>query len=64
MDRAVDSAGNTIDIYVSENRDKKVAKRFFKKALKSNHDQMPRVITADKYGATEIAITDLIYSSS
>jgi len=32
--RAVDSAGNTIDFYVSENRDKKAAKRFFKKALK------------------------------
>jgi len=61
--RAVDSAGNTIDFYVTENRDKKAAKKFFKKALKTKHNQMPRVITTDKYGATEIAITELIYSS-
>jgi transposase, IS6 family len=60
--RAVDSEGKTIDFYVSENRDKKTAKEFFKKALGARHNQQPRVITTDKYGATEVAITELIYS--
>jgi len=60
--RAVDSAGNTIDFCVTEIRDKEAAKKFFKKALKQTHNQMPRVITTDKYQATEIAITELIYS--
>jgi len=61
--RAVDSVGNTIDFYVSESRDKKAAKRFLKIALRVEYNQMLRVITTDKYGATEIAITELIYSS-
>ena len=61
--RAVDSKGNTIDFYVSQNRDKKAAKKFFKKALKQLHNHMPRVITTDKYQATETAITELIYES-
>ena len=65
--RAVDSEGNTIDYLVSEKRDKKAAKKFFKKALKSSHNDMPRVITTDKYAATEVAIdemkSDLIFTS-
>lgn len=36
--RAVDSEGNTIDFYVSKNRDKKSAKKFFKKALRASHN--------------------------
>jgi len=59
----VDSNGNTIDFYVSKTRDKKAAKKFFKKALKQPHNQMPRVITTDKYQATEIAIIEMIYGS-
>ena len=35
--RAVDSEGNTIDFYLSKTRDKKAAKGFFKKALRSFH---------------------------
>jgi transposase, IS6 family len=54
--RAVDSEGNTIDFYVSKNRDKKSAKKFFEKALRSSHNKQPRVITIDKYAATEMAI--------
>lgn len=54
--RAVDSKGNTIDFYVSERRTKGAAKRFFKRALKAQHNQMPRVITTDQYRATETAI--------
>src|SRR5665647_2643793 len=46
--RAVDSNGDTIDFMLSAKRNKKAAKRFFKKALSSNHNQIPRVITVDK----------------
>ena len=57
--RAVDSAGNTIDFMLSAKRDRKAAKRFFRKALGSNHNQMPRVITVDKNPAYPIAIHEL-----
>lgn len=33
--RAVDSTGNTVDFMLSAKRDRKAAKRFFKKALSS-----------------------------
>lgn len=59
--RAVDSAGDTIDFYVSERRTKKAAKQFLKKALKAKHNQMPRVITTDRYNATEMAILEETY---
>ena len=59
--RAVDSAGYTIDFFVSEHRDKDAAKKFFKKALQAIHNQQPRVITTDKYAATEVAICEMIY---
>jgi transposase, IS6 family len=57
--RAVDSDGNTIDFMLSAKRDRKAAKRFFKKALGSNHNQTPRVITVDKNPAYPIAIHEL-----
>jgi transposase-like protein len=57
--RAVDSDGNTIDFMLSAKRDRKAAKRFFKKALGSNHNQAPRVITVDKNPAYPIAIHEL-----
>ena len=59
--RAVDSEGSTIDFFVSDFRDKDAAKKFFKEALKTRHSQQPRVITTDKYAATEVAIYELIY---
>jgi len=59
--RAVDSEGQTIDFWLSKHRDKKAAKKFFKRAMKSTHNSMPRVITTDKYAATEIAIIEEIY---
>ncbi|QSX09508.1 IS6 family transposase [Alkalibacter rhizosphaerae] len=62
--RAVDSDGNTVDFYVSENRDKNAARKFFKKSVKAPHNQQRRVITTDKYGATEIAILEEIYYGS
>ena len=57
--RAVDSDGDTIDFMLSAKRDRKAAKRFFKKALGSKHNQMPRVITVDKNPAYPIAIHEL-----
>lgn len=45
---AVDSIGNTVDFMPSAKRDRKVAKRLFKKALSFNHNQIPEVITVDK----------------
>ncbi len=43
--RAIDSEGNTIDFYLSESRDKRAAKRFFKKALAFSPDAWSKVLT-------------------
>ncbi len=56
---AVDSEGNTIDFYLSKSRDKKAAKRFFKKALAFSCVSKPRVITVDKNPAYPVAIQEL-----
>ncbi len=56
--RAVDSQGNTIDFFVSERRIKKAAKRFLKKALKTEYNPMLRVIKTDQYRVTEMAILE------
>jgi transposase, IS6 family len=57
--RAVDSDGNTIDFMLSAKRDRKAAKKFFRKALGSNHNQMARMITNDKNAAYPRAIDEL-----
>ena len=44
---------------LSSKRNRKAAKRFFKKVLGSNHNQMPRVITVDKNASYQIAIDEL-----
>ena len=46
--RAVDSTVDAVDFTLSAKRDRKAAKLFFKKALSSNHNQIPKVITVDK----------------
>jgi transposase, IS6 family len=46
--RAVDSTGQTIDFMLSARRDKRAAKRFFRKMLKTAKRQSPRVINVDK----------------
>jgi IS6 family transposase len=51
--------GNTVDFMLSAKHDRKAAKRLFKKALSSNHNQMPRVITVDKNPAYPNAIQEL-----
>lgn len=58
--RAVDPEGNTIDFYLSESRDKRAAKRFFKKALAFSHFSMPGVITVYKNPDYPIAFQELI----
>ena len=57
--RAVDSEGKTLDFLLSAKRDRKAAKRFFKKALKSRHNQQPRVINLDKNAAYPTAFKEL-----
>lgn len=57
--RAVDSEGNTIDFYLNKTRDHKVAKRFFKKTLRSLHVSTPNVINVDKNPAYPIVIKEL-----
>ncbi|MEY9997275.1 transposase-like protein [Streptomyces sp. V4I8] len=51
--RAVDQDGNVLDILVTNTRDAKAAKRFFRRLLKEC-EYVPRVIVTDKlrsYGA-------------
>jgi IS6 family transposase len=57
--RAVDSKGNTLDFMLSAKRDGKAAARFFRKMLKSQHNQAPRVIAVDKNAAYPVAIETL-----
>ena len=44
---------------LSAKRDRKAAKRFFKKSLSSNYNQIPKVITVDKNPAYPPAIGKL-----
>jgi IS6 family transposase len=46
--RAVDGTGQTIDFLLSAKRDKKAAKRFFKRALGREHTRNPREIVTDR----------------
>ena len=57
--RAVDKEGNTLDFMLRAKRDAKAASRFFKKTLKANHTQTPRVINVDKNPALSCAIGNL-----
>ncbi|MEZ0167340.1 IS6 family transposase [Microvirga sp. TS319] len=53
--RAVDAAGQTIDLLLSPRRDAAAARRFFRKALGQAHTVNPRTITVDKNAAYPIA---------
>lgn len=57
--RAVDSEGNTLDFMLSAKRDGNAAARFFRKVLKAEHTQTPRVITVDKNAAYPVAMHEL-----
>lgn len=45
--RAIDKHSNTLDWMLSRHRNKKAAKRFFKKVLGNGHVKTPRVMNVD-----------------
>src|ERR1700687_948852 len=57
--RAVDSTGQTIDFLLTAKRDTAAAKRFFRKAVNSSGNPMPRVINVDKNPAYPAAVEAL-----
>jgi putative transposase len=59
--RAVDQHANVLDILVQKNRDKRAAKRFFRKLLKGLQD-VPRVIITDKLGSYQFAKVEVLPS--
>src|SRR5512143_1104806 len=56
--RAVDRDGQTIDFLLTAHRDKKAARRFFKKAVRQHG--LPAKVTIDKSGANTAALEALI----
>ena len=59
LHRAVDSSGNTIDFMLSAKRHVHAAVRFFRKALKAEHNRTPRGINVDKNAANPPSIDEL-----
>src|SRR5467141_1354214 len=57
--RAVDQDGDVLDILVQSRRDKKAAKKFFRKLLKGLR-YVPRVIITDKLGSYHAAIAEVL----
>ena len=57
--RAVDSTGQTIDFLLTAKRDAAAAKRFFRKALSSPGNRVPRVINVGKNAAFPPAVEAL-----
>ena len=57
--RAVDSAGATIDFYLSRRGDLAAAKTFFRKCLHGTHHPRPRVINVDGHAAYPRAAREL-----
>ena len=55
--RAVDKEGQTIDFLLTAHRDKKVARRFFKKAI--GQHGLPATVTIDQSGANTAALDAL-----
>jgi len=57
--RAVDQDGEVLDILVQSHRDKKAAKKFFRKLLKGLR-YVPRVIITDKLRSYHAAIVEVL----
>ena len=57
--RAVDSAGQTVDFYLSESRDREAAKLFQKRALANTDNEPPRVFARDGLRSYPAAIREL-----
>lgn len=57
--RALDSEGNTLDFLLNATRNRRAAKRFFRKVLGGKHVTSPRVINVDKNPTCIGAVRDL-----
>ena len=57
--RAVDSAGQTVDFYLSETRDREAAKVFLKRALANGDNRPPGVFARDGLRSYPAAIREL-----
>jgi transposase-like protein len=57
LDRAVDKTGQTVDFYLSEQRDTQAAKRFFHRAIL--RCGTPKKVTLDGYQASHRAVREL-----
>jgi transposase-like protein len=57
--RAVDGSGQTIDFLLSATRDKRAAKRFFRKALARGNTRNPRTIVTDRLKSYPGALREL-----
>ena len=56
---ATDPTGQTIDFLLSAKRDKKAAKRFFKRALSREHTRNPREVVTDRLKSYPGALRDM-----
>lgn len=59
LSRAVDSHGNTLDVFFSPTRNAQAAKQFLLKTLTASHTNSPRVINVDKNAAYPKAFAEL-----
>ena len=57
--RAVDSAGQPVDFYLSETRDREAAKLFLKRALANADNRPPRVFARDGLRSYPAAVREL-----
>ena len=57
--RAVDQDGEVVDVYLQKRRDGAAVKRFFKRLLKTHHDE-PRKIVTDKLRSYSVAHREVI----
>jgi IS6 family transposase len=57
--RAVDGTGQTIDFLLSAKRDKKAAKRFFRRALSRENTRHPRTLVTDRLKSYPGAIREM-----
>jgi transposase-like protein len=55
--RAVDKAGQTVDFFLSRNRDVNAAKSFLRSAMKNT--RVPTKITLDAYAASHWAVREM-----
>jgi transposase-like protein len=55
----VDSAGNTLEFFLSASRGAQAARRFFSQTLQASHTVVPRVVTVDKNAAYPKALKEL-----